>query len=166
MKKNNKMLISAAAALLLSIAHAADTPELREGLWSIHTQSIDNPGNQKSESTRTICRNHAYDKSVGALAKTAMKGCTIVNESVQGGKTYSEVHCVVGGITINTKGTGTYAGDMSTHSEVHTTYSPAFAGMSESTMIMDQKYIGSCPAGAQPGDQTDAGGTVTHLGKR
>ena len=159
------MLISA-AAVVLSIAQAADTPELREGLWSIHTQTIDNPGNKKSESTRTLCRNHAYDKSVEALAKTAVKGCTKVNESVQDGKTSGEVHCVVEGIAINSKGTGTYGGDTSTHSEVHTTYSPAFAGMSESTTIMDQKYIGACPAGVQPGDQTDADGSVTHLGKR
>ncbi len=160
------MLISAAAALVLPIAHAADPPQLREGLWSIHTQTTDNPGNKKSESTRTLCRDHAYDRSVEALAKTAVKGCTKVNESVQGGKTSSEAHCVVGGIAIDTKETGTYGGDTSTHSEVHTTYSPAFAGMSESTMIMDQKYIGGCPAGAQPGDQTNPDGTVTHLGKR
>jgi hypothetical protein len=108
------MLISA-AAVVLSIAQAADTPELREGLWSIHTQTIDNPGNKKSESTRTLCRNHAYDKSVEALAKTAVKGCTKVNESVQDGKTSGEVHCVVEGIAINSKGTGTYGGDTSAH---------------------------------------------------
>ena len=35
-------------------------------------------------------------------------------------------------------------------------------GVSETTMIMDQKYVGSCPAGAQPGDITYADGRVTH----
>jgi hypothetical protein len=79
----NKMLISATAALVLPIAYATDPPELREGLWSIHTQVTDNPGNKKSESTRTLCRNHAYDKSVEAKAKkTLIKGCTKVDESV------------------------------------------------------------------------------------
>jgi hypothetical protein len=31
---------------------------------------------------------------------------------------------------------------------------------------VDQKYIGSCPAGAQPGDLTTADGKVVHLGSR
>jgi hypothetical protein len=33
----------------------------------------------------------------------------------------------------------------------------------DSTMTMDQKYLGSCPAGVQPGDLTSADGKVTHL---
>ena len=159
------MLVSTAAALVLPIAQAADPPQPKEGLWSIHTQQIDNPGNKKTEGTNTLCRNHAYDKSVEALAKD-MKGCTKVNESVQGSKTSSELHCVVAGTVIDTKATGTSQGDTSFHTELHTTYSPAFYGMSESTMTIDQKYVGSCPAGAQPGDQTNADGTVIHLGKR
>jgi hypothetical protein len=161
-----KMLVFAAAALWLTIgvSSAADPPELKEGLWSIHYQSIDNPGNKKSESTSTICRNHAYDKSAEALAKN-VKGCTKVTESFQDGKYSTELHCVVAGTTIETKGTATYQGDTSTHSESHTTYTPAFYGMSESTMTTDQKYVGSCPAGAQPGDRTTADGKVTRPGK-
>src|ERR1035437_1923055 len=54
MKK--KMLVSALAALLLpiGIAHAGDPPPMKEGLSSIHRQSIDNPGNNKSDSASTI----------------------------------------------------------------------------------------------------------------
>ena len=163
--KKNKMLVSAAAALWLPIAYAADPPEVKEGLWSIHTQVIDNPGNKRTESTETLCRNRAYDKSVEALAKTAAKDCK-VSESVQGGKTSSEAHCVMAGTVIDTKGTGAYVGDTSSHSESHTTYSPAFYGVTESTRIMDQKWVGSCPAGAQPGDLTNSDGTVIHLGKK
>ena len=58
--------VIAIAALLLPLAFAADAPEIKEGLWSIHTQTIDNPGNKKMENTSTICRDHAYDKSVEA----------------------------------------------------------------------------------------------------
>jgi hypothetical protein len=163
--RKNKTLIST-AVLLLSIARAADPPELREGLWSIHKQSTDNPGNQKSESTKTLCRSHAYDKSVDARAKAAAKGCTKVDESVQGNKDISEMLCVVEGITMNTKGTTTYGRDTSLHSETRMTYSLALGGVSETTTIIDSKYIGSCPGGAQPGDQTDADGKVTHSGKR
>jgi len=160
-----KMLVSAAAALLtIGIAMAGEAPEVKEGLWSIHRQTIDNPGNKKSDTSSTICRNHAYDQHVQALAKN-VKGCTRVSESFQGGKLSTEMHCVVAGTVIDTRETATYQGDTSTHAEIHTTYTPAFAGVTESTMIMDQKYIGSCPAGAQPGDMTSADGSVNHLWK-
>lgn len=121
-----KMLLSAAALLLpIGTAVGADPPEVKEGLWSIHTQTIDNPGNKKSESSSTICRNHAYDQHVQSLAKK-MKGCT-VNESSEGGKHTSESHCVVGGIVIETKGTSAFQGDTSTHSEARTTYTRRLA---------------------------------------
>ncbi len=38
-------------------------------------------------------------------------------------------------------------------------------GITETTMTQDQKYLGNCPAGAQPGDMTTSNGTVKHLWK-
>lgn len=152
-----------AAAFLLAIgtASALDPPEVKEGLWSIHRQTIDNPGNKKSESTSTICRNHAYDQHVQSLAKN-VKGCTTLSQTFQGGKYSSAMHCVAGGTVIESQGTTIFQSDTSTHSETHATYTPAMGGVSETTMIMDQKYLGNCPAGAQPGDLTTEGRT-THL---
>jgi hypothetical protein len=161
----NKRMASAAAALVLPIANAADAPDVKEGLWSIHTQTIENPGNKKTEGTVTLCRNHAYDLAVRARSKN-VKGCTTVSESTQGGKYSSASHCVVGTTVIDTKGTTTFQGDTSTHTESHSTNTPAMYGVSDTTMIIDQKYVGACPAGALPGDRTDASGHVTHLGKQ
>lgn len=159
----NKSILAAAALSVLAIgtANAVDPPEVKEGLWSIHRQTIDNPGNKKTESTSSICRNHAYDQHVQSLAKN-MKGCTAVSQTFQSGKYSSTMHCVAGGTVIESQGTTFFQSDTSTHSETHATYSPAMAGVSETTMIMDQKYIGSCPAGIQPGDLTTQGRT-THL---
>ena len=41
----------------------------------------------------------------------------------------------------------------------------AMGGISETTTIMDQKYVGSCPAGTKPGDRIAADGRITHSGK-
>ena len=165
--KSKKMLVYAAAILLpIGMAMAAGTPpDVKEGLWSIHTQTTDNPGNVKSDSTSTICRNHAYDQYANGLAKN-VKGCTVSNESYAGNTYTLEMRCTIGATTIDSKGTVTYTGDTSTHSESHATYTPAMAGMTDTTMIQDQKYIGACPAGQQPGDMTHANGTVTHLWKQ
>lgn len=161
-----KILVFAVMMLSLSIgiAKAVNPPQQKEGLWSIHKQSIDNPENKKSESTSTICRSHAYDDYVHSMAKNR-KGCTTVGEGFDGGKYSVDLRCVEAGTVVQSKGTTTYQGDTSTHSETHATYTPALAGISEMTMIMDQKYVGSCPAGMQPGDLKDANGNVTHLWK-
>ncbi|MGA2881970.1 MAG: DUF3617 family protein [Bryobacteraceae bacterium] len=161
----NKTLILAAAAFLLAIgtAYAVDPPDLKEGLWSVHSQSIDNPGNKTSSGTYTLCRSHAFDQAVRGSAKN-LKGCT-VSENFQSGKYSSATHCIVANTVIEGKGTTTFQGDSSFRTESHATYTPAMHGVSETTIIMDQKYLGSCPAGAQPGDRTNADGTVIHLGK-
>jgi hypothetical protein len=162
-----RTLVYAVGTLLLSIgiAKAANPPELKEGLWSTHTQSIDNPGNKKTESTYTICRNHAYDEYVRSLTKGTKRGCTMVSESLEGGKYSVEMNCKTAGTVVHTKGTTTYQGDTATHSETRATYAPALAGISEMVATMDQKYVGSCPTGTQPGDMTSSDGTVNHLWK-
>ena len=160
-----KMFVYLGALLLpAGIAIATNHPDLKEGLWSVHTQNIDNPGNKKSEGNFTLCRSHASDQAVEARVKE-MKGCTKSNESFEGNKYSIEMHCTVASTVIETKGSTTFSGDTSTHTESHATYTPALGGISESTMIQDQKYIGACPAGVQPGDRTNADGTVIHLSK-
>jgi len=159
-----KKLLSLAAALVMPVAVAVTPPELQEGLWQIHMQSTDNPGNKTSEITSKVCRDHAYDASAVALAKN-MKGCTTISESMDGAKYSIEMRCTVGGTVIDSKGTVTFQGNTSTHGETHATYTPAFYGNTDETMIQDQKYLGSCPAGMQPGDRMSADGTIQHRAK-
>ena len=161
-----KMLFSGGAAFLMAagLAHAADPPAAKEGLWSSHSQTVDQPGNKKSEATKTICRNHAYDQYVKDLA-AKVPGCTKVSENFNGRTLTTEMRCVVGGSVIVGKGTAVFQGDTAVHSENHSTYTPAMYGLSETTMIMDQKYVGSCPAGAQPGDIKSADGKIINTWK-
>jgi hypothetical protein len=161
-----KMLLFVGAAVLFSVgsAHAAGPPDVKEGLWSDHTQSIDQPGNKKSEGTKTICRSHAYDQYVKTLA-AKVPGCTKVSENYNGHTFTSEMRCVVGGSVIDGKETATFQGDTAVHSESHSTYTPALYGVSATTRIADQKYLGSCPAGSQPGDIKSADGKIINTWK-
>ena len=164
--KITKVLVYAAALLLpIGIVIAANAPDVKEGLWTIHTQTTDNPGNVKSDHRSTICRNHAYDQHVISVSKE-VKGCAVRSEGFEGNKYSIEMHCTVGTTVIDSKGTTTFDGDTSTHTESHATYTPAFYGKSETTTIQDQKYVGSCPAGSQPGDMTSENGQVIHLWKK
>ena len=56
------------------------------------------------------------------------------------------------------KPTMIYKGDSSYHMEQHMT------GTSESVTIIDESYLGSCPADMKPGDVVMANGTKMNLG--
>jgi hypothetical protein len=159
------MPVFSAALLLASAAvNAVDPPVMKEGLWSIRNQSVNNPGDKRADHTSTVCRSHAYDQHALQEEKS-MKGCKTISESLQGNEYSVHTHCVVGGTQIDSKSTVTFKGDSVAHSESHATYSPAMSGISEMTLIQDQSYVGSCPAGVQPGDITEPDGTVLHTWK-
>jgi hypothetical protein len=162
-----KKIMGFAAALLLltsTVVNAVDPPIMKEGLWSIRNQSVNNPGDKKSDHTSTVCRSHAYDQHALQDEK-AMKGCKTISESLQGSEYSIHTHCVVAGTEIDSKSTVTFKGDTVAHSESHATYNPAMGGISEMTLIQDQKFVGNCPAGVQPGDITQPDGTVVHTWK-
>ncbi len=157
-----RQICTVAAALLpMLAARAAELPQVQEGLWEIHSQGIQNPGNKKTDSTHKLCRDHAYDLAALAMVKN-MKGCTSTIESLGGGKFSADSQCTIAGTQIVSKGTATYQGATALHSETHTTYSPASDGKTDEVLIQDQKYVGSCPVGMKPGDQMGSDGTIRH----
>jgi len=153
------------AALLVSWAlFAADPPPVKEGLWSLHTVSTDNPGNKRTEGTRSLCRNHDYDTRIREQAETRQKqNCKPLAKTSSGNTFTEESECTMMGSVITSKVVATFTGDTAIHSETHATYKPALHGIAEMTLIMDQKYVGACPAGMEPGDFMDADGKVTHV---
>ncbi|WP_158754100.1 DUF3617 family protein [Dyella sp. S184] len=162
-----KMLVYVAAllAMPIGVAHAVTPPPLREGLWQMHLQDTASPGNKTTDSTTEICRNHAYDQHVQSIANNVKMGCTKINESADGSTYTVEMRCVVGPTTIQSKSVATFQGDTAAHSETHSTFTPAFGGETGDVMIQDSKYVGSCPAGMQPGDRMSANGTIIHSGR-
>jgi hypothetical protein len=138
--------------LLLRLALAADAPPLKEGFWSIHSVSTEQPSGKKRELTRSICRNHAYDDHVREMAKKIPATCKTISENSSGGTTTTETECTVQSTVVHSKTTVTTASETATHLETHATYTPPLGGMSESTMVMDQTFTGACPDGVEPGD--------------
>jgi hypothetical protein len=153
--------------LLAGVGFAADPPSMKEGLWSIHMVSVDQPGNTKTDTTDKLCRSHAYDERVRAIAaqQSAKSSCKTISETTVGGTTTTENQCTVGKSVLKTKGVANINGD-SAHSETHTTYTPPMYGATETTMVIDQKYLGACPAGVEPGDRIGADGQVRHAKQR
>ncbi len=159
-----KRMLVAIVSFLIVALYAADPPVVKEGLWSIHTTSIDNPGNKKSEGTRSICRSHEYDVRIRQQAENRQKQiCKSFSETSAGNTFTAESECNVQGSVVKGKTVTTFSGNTSIHAETHATYIPPVFGTGESTIILDQKYVGACPAGMEPGDFMDASGKITHV---
>jgi hypothetical protein len=159
-----KSLMIVAAALLLPMARAADPPPLQEGLWEVHGRSVENPGGKTMTFSYRLCRNHAFDSAMDAQVKNA-KECKTSFDDLGGGQFASASSCTVGGRVIVSKGTYTYESTTSTRAESHATYSPAFNGKTEEVLVQEQKYVGSCPAGMNPGDRIMEDGSLRRFGK-
>ena len=84
-----------------------------------------------------LCRNHAFDKAMDAQVKNA-KDCTTSFDDLGGGKFSSRRAARSGTAVIVSKGTYTYESATSTRSESHATYTPAFNGKTEETLLQDQ----------------------------
>ena len=95
--------------LPIGIASAAGPPEQKEGVWSIHRQSIDHPGSQK---TSTICRSHAYDAYTLSLVKNKKVGCTTLKEDWQGSNYSAESRGIVAGTAVDSLGTVSYTANI------------------------------------------------------
>jgi hypothetical protein len=160
------VLLPALLLLMAGTVYSLDAPLLKEGLWSIHTESVDQPGNKKTSGERSLCRSHEYDARVERMGKAQMAKCKTIRDSFAGGKRETETECTVGTTVIHTKGTTTMTGDSAAHVETHATYAPPFGGIAETAMTIDQKYVGPCPAGVEPGDSILANGKVQKGAKR
>jgi hypothetical protein len=164
----NKPISTAAVFLfLLGFAAAADLPDqppMKEGLWKIHMVTT-SAGQPPTDSTFSLCRNHAYDDSVHAIMQKSMAKCTTVSSVKLLGKLTMTVSCKVGGSTLTTRSVVSSSGENSYHSESQTTYDPPLYGQSQSTMVQDQTFAGACPAGMNPGDRMLANGQIQHHGQ-
>ena len=131
--------------------YAADPPTIKEGLWSIHTTSIDNPGNKKSEGTALFAATIKYDNRIRQQSENKQKQiCKTFTETSTGNTLTAESECNVRGSVAKSKTVTTFSGDSSIHAETHATYTPAMFGTAESTLILEQKYVCACPAGVEP----------------
>lgn len=151
-------------ASAIAAAHAASPPQLQQGLWDIRVQNTENPGAKKTEYTFRLCRDHAYDKETDDLVKNN-KNCTTKLRSLGSGRFSAASRCTLSGIVIVSQGLSVYQGGGSVHSESAATYTPPLYGKTDETVIEDQHYLGSCPAGMKPGDRLMADGSVVHRTK-
>lgn len=146
--------VAAAAALLPSLASAQGMPMRRDGLWET-TMKMSAPVPMTMTSRQ--CTDAAEEKAGAAFRNNGPQQAGVDCKAgpggpVPGGWRYS-MTCKMQNMTMTTNGMA--RGDFKTgyHMESTTRMTPApMPQMATTTMVMDARWIGPCPADMKPGD--------------
>lgn len=124
-------------------------PPTKEGLWETRTVKTEQ-GKTVSENSVQMCQSKALTESSQAAAEELRKKnqCTSSVTRPSSNTYVEESRCAKGPDAGSvTRVVYTYQGETASHTEMHLN-----VGRSETLLIMDARYIGSCPTGMKPGD--------------
>lgn len=141
----------------LAAADEFTPPPMRDGLWTTHTKQIQH-GKTVIDMSIKICHSQALTNSMKATGQEIRKrnNCTSTVTKPSSNSIVEESSCAKGPNAGRvTKLLYTFQGDTGSHMEMH-----SGAGNSETVMIVDSSYVGSCPAGMKPGDSMMADGKI------
>jgi hypothetical protein len=142
-------LVLMAASFAATVAHAADFPSRKAGLWEI-TMNSGNPGIPPI--VQKVCLDKAtdqllYKEGAGASAKL----CSKVDIHSSSTQVVVDSECTIGAShTINHSVT-TMAGDSAYHTE-STLHHDAASGKGDSKSTQDGRWTGPCPSDMRAGD--------------
>lgn len=145
-------LVPALAAVLLtaSIAHAADAPRRKAGLWEITTSSSAAPG---TPTTMQQCIDARTDDLMQRQGQEMSKEkCSRNDIRVSGDSVSFDSVCSFQGTTASTKGRFTGRFDSAYRGDMVTTYQPPMMGMKEARTTIEARWVGPCKPGQKPGD--------------
>ena len=151
------VLLIAVLSALTGIAGADEfkPPPMKDGLWETHSTQVQQ-GKTVFDTSAKMCQSKELTKSMQSSGEELRKrnACTSTVTQPSPNTYVEESRCAKGPNAGSvTKITYTYQGDTASHTEMHTNN-----GKSETVMIIDAKYLGSCPAGMKPGDAVMADG--------
>lgn len=151
------ILLVAVLSALSGIAGADEfkPPPMKDGLWETHSTQTQQ-GKTVFDMSVKMCQSKEHTKSLQSGGEELRKKneCTSTVTQPSPNSYLEESRCSKGPNAGSvTKIIYTYQGDTASHTEMHMN-----AGKSETVMIMDAKYLGSCPAGMKPGDAVTADG--------
>jgi hypothetical protein len=124
-------------------------PPMKDGLWETHSTTT-HQGKTVSDRSMKMCQSKDLTKTMQTDAEELRKKneCTSSVTRTSPNTYVEESKCNKGPNAGSvTKVIYTYQDDTASHSEMHLN-----VGKSEIVMVIDAKYVSSCPAGMKPGD--------------
>lgn len=145
------ILTAAIAATVIGIARADEIqpPFTKDGLWEATTSHL--MAGKTNQMTMKICQDHSTQQKDRELSAQLRAKDQCVHSTTQPapGVYVVEKKCTTGpSAGTSSKGTMTFRGDSAYRMEMRMTNG---AG-AESSMTIEAKYVGPCPADMKPGD--------------
>ena len=145
------VLFVAVVSVVSGIAGADEfkPPPMKDGLWETHSTQTQQ-GKTVFDTSVKMCRSKELTKSMQSSGEEFRKknACTSAVTQPSPNTYVEESRCAKGPNAGSvTKVTYTYQGDTASHTEMHMN-----DGKTATVMVIDAKYLGSCPAGMEPGD--------------
>lgn len=137
------------AAIGMASAGEFQPPPMKDGLWDTHSTQTQQ-GKTVFDTSIKMCQSKEFRKSMQSNGEELRKKnkCTSTVTQPSPNTYVEESRCADGPNAGSvTKVIYTYRGDTASHVEMHMN-----VGKSETVMIMDSRYLGSCPTGMKPGD--------------
>ncbi len=122
---------------------------MKDGLWETHSTQTQQ-GRTVFDTSVKMCRSKELTKSMQSSGEEFRKkyACTSAVTQPSPNTYAEESRCAKGPNAGSvTKIIYTYQGDTASHTEMHMN-----DGKTETVVVIDAKYLGSCPAGMKPGD--------------
>jgi hypothetical protein len=144
-------LVAAVLSVGIGMAGADEIkpPPMKDGLWETHSTQTQQ-GKTLSDQSVKMCQSKELTSSMKSSGEELRKKneCTSSVTQTSTNTFAEESRCAKGpNAGTVTKVVSTYQGDTESHTEMRMN-----AGKSETVMVVDAKYLGSCPAGMKPGD--------------
>ncbi len=124
-------------------------PPMKDGLWEMHSTRTQQ-GKAVSDGSMKMCQSRELTKSMQSSGEEMRKKneCTSSVKQPSSNTYVEENRCAKGPNAGSvTKVVYTYQGDTASHTEMHMN-----VDKSDTVLIIDAKFLGSCPAGMKPGD--------------
>jgi hypothetical protein len=137
------------ASIAVAAADEIKPPPTKEGLWETHGTHTQEGKTVPDQSVK-MCQSTGTTKAMQAQGEEMRKRNECTSHVTRSSPdTYVEESSCARGPNAGsvTKVIYTNEGDTASHTEMHMN-----VGKAETVVIIDAKYLGSCPAGMKPGD--------------
>jgi hypothetical protein len=145
-----RIAVAVAVLCLCVQALAIDMPKRKSGLWEI---KIAQDSSSRPAQAMQMCIDQKTDDMAQQMgASVAKQACSKQDIRREGGKIVGDSVCKIGETTATSHSVFSGAFEQSYRGEIRTRYAPPLMGKSESTTVIEARWIGPCAADQKPGD--------------
>ena len=159
-----RLALATLLTVLPALACSQELPRMKAGLWESTTVNDMQKAKGAPPQVTSICMDDAVQKLMVQFSQGAMRGmCSRNDLKVSGNTVTGDTVCQMGTSKMTGHSVMTFLSDTTYHTTAQSTFDPPLMGMKTSLTTVEGRFMGSCPAGMQPGDMKLGNGTIMNI---